>query len=437
MDDAFEAVEDALLVAAGEAPVVLAVDDVQWADERTVAQLLVERADRGHREAPGARRRARRAVRFAAAASFPRRGQRASAPRARHLALGPLTAEQAAAVAQGVRPLEPEVERAVVRGSGHVPFFLVNACSRGARPERSCGAMERFALPTSICSRPACPAWPRSSRLASPHTMPNSPLWRAALRVLAAVALYGDGLPPMIPARACGAGEHVDEALETLIDASILVSAGEPAVSPSPRRWCVRPCSTWSARGHMRGASDRNVIAGWARRLDPLVVVGAHYDAMGELGPNPGADDNASGAAGLVELARLLAAGKPRAAVELVAYANEEPPYFASRNMGSAVHAERLRAAGRRPKAMICFEMIGYFTAKQPWPAWLLARMYPAEGDFHNARRPLRRPPPGCQSQSRLSRPPRSPRRILGRTLRRRSRTPPTTAATGTPAFPL
>lgn len=131
-----------------------------------------------------------------------------------------------------------------------------------------------------------------------------------------------------------------------------------------------------------QGPAYRNVIARVGPAGGPLLVVGAHYDAMGEFGPNPGADDNASGAAGLVELARLLAAGKPRARVELVAYANEEPPYFASRNMGSAVHAERLLAAGRRPEAMICFEMIGYFTEKQPWPAWLLARMYPAEGNF-------------------------------------------------------
>jgi hypothetical protein len=132
----------------------------------------------------------------------------------------------------------------------------------------------------------------------------------------------------------------------------------------------------------VRGASYRNVLARVGPADGPLLVVGAHYDAMGEFGPNPGADDNASGAAGLVELAGLLAARSPRARVELVAYANEEPPYFASRNMGSAVHAERLLREGRRPEAMICFEMIGFFSEKQPWPARLLALLYPAQGDF-------------------------------------------------------
>ncbi len=132
----------------------------------------------------------------------------------------------------------------------------------------------------------------------------------------------------------------------------------------------------------VRGQDYRNVVARVGKATGPLVVVGAHYDAMGELGPNPGADDNASGVAGLVELARLLAAAPPRMRVELVAYANEEPPYFASAAMGSAVHAERLRAAGALPEAMICFEMIGYFSEKQEWPAWLLDLLYPSHGRF-------------------------------------------------------
>lgn len=132
----------------------------------------------------------------------------------------------------------------------------------------------------------------------------------------------------------------------------------------------------------VRGADYRNVVARVGPAAGPLLVVGAHYDAMGEFGPNPGADDNASGVAGLVELARVLAARRPRVRVELVAYANEEPPFFASRSMGSAVHVERLLAAGTVPEAMICFEMIGYFSEKQPWPATLLAWLYPGRGNF-------------------------------------------------------
>ena len=92
----------------------------------------------------------------------------------------------------------------------------------------------------------------------------------------------------------------------------------------------------------------------------PVIVVGAHYDAFGDFGPNPGADDNASGAAGFLELARLLdGRALSRRGSTLVAYANEEPPWFGSPRMGSAVHARVSEGSGRR--GMICLEMIGYF----------------------------------------------------------------------------
>jgi len=95
--------------------------------------------------------------------------------------------------------------------------------------------------------------------------------------------------------------------------------------------------------------------------------------------PLPGADDDASGVAGLIELARLLAAMPQRPAVILVAYANEEPPFFGSEEMGSAVHA---RSVGGRVRGMIALEMIGCFTARQPSPSAILAALYPSRGDF-------------------------------------------------------
>lgn len=68
--------------------------------------------------------------------------------------------------------------------------------------------------------------------------------------------------------------------------------------------------------------------------------------------------------------------------VTLVAFANEEPPFFGSDQMGSAVHAENLRATGRDVRGMINLEMIGYFSAEQSWPNALFALIYPASGDF-------------------------------------------------------
>jgi hypothetical protein len=132
----------------------------------------------------------------------------------------------------------------------------------------------------------------------------------------------------------------------------------------------------------VRGATYRNVTARFGPEAGPRLVVGAHYDAMGLFGENPGADDNASGVAGLLEVARLLAQHPPAGAVELVAYANEEPPYFASREMGSHVHAMTLEEDEVVVRGMLCLEMIGYFTEEQPWPNALFASIYPDQGDF-------------------------------------------------------
>jgi Zn-dependent M28 family amino/carboxypeptidase len=126
-----------------------------------------------------------------------------------------------------------------------------------------------------------------------------------------------------------------------------------------------------------------NVIGSFGEGELPALVVGAHYDAFSMGDDLPGADDNASGTAGLAELARLLGEHPPARRVDLVAYANEEPPFFGSDEMGSAVHAESLaRAAGDLRPPMICLEMIGYFTPEQPPSGTPLDRLYPPTGDF-------------------------------------------------------
>ena len=130
----------------------------------------------------------------------------------------------------------------------------------------------------------------------------------------------------------------------------------------------------------VRGRTYRNVIASFGSEAGPLLVVGAHYDTFGDFGPNPGADDNASGVAGLLELARLLDGRRLSSRVELVAYANEEPPWFGSPWMGSAIHARSLK--GQDVRGMICLEMIGYFTDTQPAPNLLFRLLYPKRGDF-------------------------------------------------------
>ncbi|HYO16145.1 MAG TPA: M28 family peptidase [Thermoanaerobaculia bacterium] len=132
----------------------------------------------------------------------------------------------------------------------------------------------------------------------------------------------------------------------------------------------------------VRGRTYRNVIAHFGPQTRERIVVGAHYDAAGPL---PGADDNASGVAGVLELAHLLGRTAPPAHVELVAYTLEEPPYFAGPMMGSVFHAASLKKQGVKVRAMICLEMIGYFTDEprsQRFPHPSLRLLYPSTGNF-------------------------------------------------------
>jgi len=130
------------------------------------------------------------------------------------------------------------------------------------------------------------------------------------------------------------------------------------------------------------GRGYQNVIARYGPQEGPVLVIGAHYDSYNIT---PGADDNASGVAGLLELARLLGQAPPAQSVELVAYAFEEQPRASNADMGSAWHARALRAAGREVRLMLSLEMIGYFTdaaASQRFPAPGLSLLYPDRGDF-------------------------------------------------------
>jgi Zn-dependent M28 family amino/carboxypeptidase len=130
------------------------------------------------------------------------------------------------------------------------------------------------------------------------------------------------------------------------------------------------------------GNEYRNVIAEFGPDSDAVIVVGAHYDSAGEL---PAADDNASGVAGLIELARLAGTLKPDLKIMLVAFTLEEPPFFGTAQMGSAVFAKSLADAEKGVKIMVALEMIGYFSdepGSQDYPLPLLKLYYPGRGNF-------------------------------------------------------
>jgi hypothetical protein len=143
-----------------------------------------------------------------------------------------------------------------------------------------------------------------------------------------------------------------------------------------------------SQRYQAWGRNYRNVIGRFGPQGGERIIVGAHYDAAEE---HPGADDNASGVAGLLELARLHSTTDLAARVDLVAYTLEEPRkpgepgVFRSEVGGSAVHARMLREAGAAVKMVLVFDMIGYFSdepGSQDLPVAALRPFYPSRGDF-------------------------------------------------------
>jgi len=130
----------------------------------------------------------------------------------------------------------------------------------------------------------------------------------------------------------------------------------------------------------------RNIVA--ERRgtdqPDRVIVVGAHYDTV--IG-SPGADDNASGVAVLLELARIHAETRFRKTVRFVAFTLEEPPFFRSRKMGSRVYAHALKERGEHVEAMLCLESVGYYSQEPgsqsfPFPVFWLRWQYPTTGHF-------------------------------------------------------
>lgn len=115
---------------------------------------------------------------------------------------------------------------------------------------------------------------------------------------------------------------------------------------------------------------------------DGILVVGAHYDTVADT---PGADDNASGVAGLLELARLASVNPFRRSVRFVAFCLEEPPAFMTSRMGSYFYARGLFDEGKRVYGMISLEMLGYYCEEegcQYYPSSIFRIFYPRRGDY-------------------------------------------------------
>jgi hypothetical protein len=137
-----------------------------------------------------------------------------------------------------------------------------------------------------------------------------------------------------------------------------------------------QPCHNIEAEisGSQQGAAVSNP--------PPIIIIGAHYDSV--FG-SPGANDNGTGVAAMLALARRFARAKPKQTLRFVAFVNEEPPYFLSGEMGSQVYARRCKERGDKISAMISLETIGYFSDaphSQTYPSPGLGLLYPKVGNF-------------------------------------------------------
>jgi len=133
----------------------------------------------------------------------------------------------------------------------------------------------------------------------------------------------------------------------------------------------------------VQGMAVKNIVVEipGGQLANEIVLVGAHYDSVNAC---PGADDNATGVAGLLEIARELRGHVPSRTIRLVAWVNEEPPYFQTPGMGSWVNAKSTHQRKDRIVAAISLETIGLYTDapdSQHYPAGF-SLFFPSTGNF-------------------------------------------------------
>lgn len=132
----------------------------------------------------------------------------------------------------------------------------------------------------------------------------------------------------------------------------------------------------------LQGRACHNIEVEIPGARPEIVLVGAHYDSV--FG-SPGANDNATGVAALLALARRFAGKTSGQTLRFVAFVNEEPPFFQTKQMGSFVYASRCKARGDKISAMLSLETIGYFSDKprsQSYPSPGLGLAYPTTANF-------------------------------------------------------
>lgn len=191
-----------------------------------------------------------------------------------------------------------------------------------------------------------------------------------------------DALEAHVRALAEGIGERNMYTEGAMAAASRYIEAQMRAAGYDPERHGYE--LSGASSDFLAGRRAHNLVAEVAgtRRPHEIVVVGAHYDTVVA---SPGADDNASGVATLLALARWFRERPQPRTLRFVAFANEEPPFFQTRDMGSHAYAARCRRRGEAVTAMLSLDGVGYYSdgpGTQAFPAPGVGLAYPDRGDF-------------------------------------------------------
>lgn len=259
-----------------------------------------------------------------------------------------------------ISSLELEISRSVV----NYCEFMFESISAPPRPSWKL----RIALATTIIALAAA--------LAS--------LWRMTQMPLRS---YRAALPPLTASQAALASrlqQHVQYLSVNIGERSIPAAGSLEAAADYIRQNLIAAgYSVIEQRYQVDGHNVSNLEAEVVGNVpaESIVVVGAHYDSVAGT---VGANDNATGVAAALELARMLQGSRPRRSIRFVFFVNEEPPYFQTEQMGSLIYAHKLRRDKIPVAAMISLETLGYYSdsaGSQKYPAGL-GLFYPDRGNF-------------------------------------------------------
>jgi hypothetical protein len=263
------------------------------------------------------------------------------------------------------------VTAAALAMSGIVAAYEGASVATGEPSAQADGSAERPAGEELKSRRTSQPAKPRARTMEPSadrsYRGPLPPLSEAEVELAAELRRYVERLAGQV-------GERNLIHYKKLVEAADWLEATLTGFGYQVRRQTYdvqgRPCHNLDVE--LEGSGDRAA---------EIVIVGAHYDSVAG---SPGANDNGSGVAALLSMARRYA-GRPTArTLRLVLFANEEPPYFQTGTMGSRVYARDSRRRGENIVAVISLETMGYYSdAKnsQKYPP-LLRFAYPSTGNF-------------------------------------------------------